>query len=108
MIRRCLKAQLWLALLLGATAAMAATATDNDYVAVAKKLIRYINADDQDRIHQLLASTLRGAFPEAKARPYFRNIIAQRGKLVRVRTRSSTTTARACRWKPNAAIGTWR
>lgn len=85
MIRRCLKAQLWLALLLGATAAMAATATDNDYVVIARKLIRYINADDQDRIHQMLASTLRGAFPEAKARPYFRNIIAQRGKLVRVK-----------------------
>ncbi|MCX6899813.1 MAG: M23 family metallopeptidase [Verrucomicrobia bacterium] len=85
MIRRCLKAQLWLTLLLGATAAMAATTTDNDYVVVARKLIRYINADDQDRIHQMLASTLRGAFPEAKARPYFRNIIAQRGKLVRVK-----------------------
>ena len=85
MIRRCLKTHLWLALLLGATSAMAATSTDNDYVAVAKKLIRYINADDQDKIHQLLASTLRGAFPEAKARPYFRNIIVQRGKLVRVK-----------------------
>lgn len=82
MIRRFLKAQLWFALLLSATVAMAA---DNDYVKVAKKLITYINADDQDKIHQLLASTLRGAFPEAKARPYFRNIVAQRGKLVRVK-----------------------
>jgi hypothetical protein len=33
----------------------------------------------------MLASTLRGGFPEAKARVYFRNILAQRGKLVRVK-----------------------
>lgn len=85
MIQRFLTAQIYLALLLCVTTSIAATTTDNDYVVIARKLIRYINADDQDKIHQLLASTLRGAFPEAKARPYFRNILAQRGKLVRVK-----------------------
>ncbi|MBI5683491.1 MAG: peptidoglycan DD-metalloendopeptidase family protein [Verrucomicrobia bacterium] len=85
MIRRFLRPQVWLALLLCVTTSIAATTTDNDYVVIARRLIRHINADDQDKIHQMLASTLRGGFPEAKARVYFRNILAQRGKLVRVK-----------------------
>lgn len=85
MIRRCLVAQVWLALLLGATAATAATANDNDYTKTVRRLIVHINTDNQDKIHQMLASTLRGALPEAKARSYFHNIIAQRGKLLGIK-----------------------
>ena len=82
MTRRFLPAQLWIALLLAVTTV---TAADNDYVKVAKKLIASINAEEYDKIHQMLGSTLRGAFPEAKARPYFRSILAQRGKLLNVK-----------------------
>ena len=78
--------QVGLALLLGATTATAATAVaDNDYTKTVRRLIVHINTDNQDKIHQMLASTLRGAFPEAKARPYFHNIIVQRGKLLRIK-----------------------
>lgn len=79
--------QVWLALLLGAATAPAATTTaaDDDYIKAVRRLIVHINTDNQDKIHLMLASTLRGAFPEAKARPYFHSIIAQRGKLLRIK-----------------------
>ncbi|MBI5818971.1 MAG: peptidoglycan DD-metalloendopeptidase family protein [Verrucomicrobia bacterium] len=98
MIPRCLMAQVWLALLLGATAATAATApiapigapatttaNDSDYTKAVRKLIGFINTDNQDKIHQMLASTMRGALPEIKARSYFRDILGQRGKLLGIK-----------------------
>lgn len=84
MIRRCLKTQLWLAWLLAATAAMGAAA-DSEYVKVATALIGHINAEDYDKIHQMFSPTLRGAFPDTKARPYFRGLVAARGKLLGIK-----------------------
>ena len=90
MIRRHLKFQFWLALLLGATTAMAA---DNEFVTTAKKLIGYINADDQIKIHEMLGPALRGTFTEAKARVYFRGILAARAKTRVVQVSGETIEA---------------
>lgn len=102
MILRHLKFPFWIALLLGTTTVLAA---DSEYVKIATTLIDHINAEDYDKIHQMLSSTLRGAFPEAKAKPYFRSIIAARGKLLRVK--DSVVGARGAGILVDAERGQW-
>ncbi len=103
MIRRCWNAQFWLALLFGATAAMAA---DTEFVTTAKKLIGYINADDQIKIHEMLGPALRGTFTEAKARVYFRSILAARGNLLDVK--ESVASGGGASLLLGAERGEWR
>ena len=102
MMRRYLRIQLGLWLLMTAAAAMAA---DNEYVKTAKALIDHINNENYDKIHLMLASTLRGSFPEAKAKPYFRGIIAMRGKLLGVK--DSVVGARGAGILVDAERGQW-
>ena len=65
-------------------AVAAVFAADDDYTRVARKLMTAINADDQDKIRQMFTQQLRAGFPEIKQHLYFRNMLAQRGKLLSI------------------------
>jgi murein DD-endopeptidase MepM/ murein hydrolase activator NlpD len=71
---------LWLGLFLALHSAVA----DSRFTPVAEKLVAAINTNDQTAIQQLLTPEMQKALPVDKAGDFFRNLIAQRGRITAV------------------------